>query len=349
MIDWPDLLDAYHIEYVESGKSTSKGNIYVRCPWCGPADQGHHLGIHLGKGRQWKGYGCWKASEHRGASPRRLLAALLGIGLSQAQGILETRGGGSLGGAGAMQERVKAMKGEVNVVTDGYDTKKLRFPPEVRPLEGSGQSKMFIDYLVNERGYTKKEAIELSFRYKLRYAMDGDFAYRIVIPVYDRRNKLVTMVGRTIADKDPKYWVLPFQPNEPGKLSAKGPITDYLYNEYELRGRLEDHALVVCEGPMDAIRVDYFCGPVLDVSATCLFGKVITPQQLDRLALLSEEIEYDTRVLILDRDAEMHAHKLQSKLRPFGFKVAKLPPGPFKDLGEMPKDKLLNFIDEICS
>ena len=54
MFDWISFLDKHGIEYSTRGPSTSRGNVYVHCSFCGQADQGKHLGISL------EGKGVWK-------------------------------------------------------------------------------------------------------------------------------------------------------------------------------------------------------------------------------------------------------------------------------------------------
>lgn len=345
MVDWPTMFDSLGIEYVDTGASTAKGNIYVHCPWCGGLDESFHLGVHLGVGNKWKGYGCWKDKRHRGRNPRRLVAGLLNIGLGQAEQILNSRGGGSLPGSGAIQERVKAMKG----IIEDEKPVKLNFLPEIRPIDKLGQGKIFLEYLTEKRGYRMTEAVQMCFNYRLRYAMSGHFAYRLIIPVYNFNNELVTWTGRSIADKEPKYRTLTAdidKAKEDNLPLAVGPITDYIWNEDKLVKTHFARGLVLCEGPLDAMRVDYFCRD-MGVRATCLFGKVLYDRQYD--ILMSIRNGFKHKVVILDRDAEMYSHRVTSRLQTLGFRTARLPPGRFNDLGAMPWEKVLDFIGATTS
>jgi hypothetical protein len=79
-----DLIAGSGIEVLDKGHSVSKGNFNIKCPFCGAADPGHHMGIRLDNG--W--WGCWRSSDHRGKSPVRLLCALLNKPVWQVRALL---------------------------------------------------------------------------------------------------------------------------------------------------------------------------------------------------------------------------------------------------------------------
>src|ERR1700749_2815452 len=80
MFDWVYFLESRGIEYSDRGPSTSRGNVYIHCVFCGDEDQGRHMGVSI-LGRGW---GCWKNSAHRGIAPTRLIQALLGCSWDEA-------------------------------------------------------------------------------------------------------------------------------------------------------------------------------------------------------------------------------------------------------------------------
>lgn len=336
MIDWPQLLTAHGIEYVDSGPSTAKGNIYVHCPWCGRADQSHHLGISL----HGKGWGCWRNRQHRGKSARRLLSGLLGIGFVQAQALLDS-GSKSLAGNDAILEKVKAMRGD-NILEQRSDDEPLTFPSEFKLIENKAQGRLFVKYLTI-RGYTTKQAVQLCFAYKLRYAMRGAFSYRLVIPIFGERG-LLTWTGRTIApDIEPRYKTLAVDAEkalDDDMPQAKALINECLFGERDLL-RSMGRGLIVTEGPLDALRIDYV-GRRLGVKGTCLFGKSIYDAQIDKLMKIAPY--YGTKLLMLDADASMDVYHMIQYLGPCGFKIAKIP-RPFKDPGEMPLAEIEQFIE----
>jgi len=228
------------------------------------------------------------------------------------------------------------------------DTFKLKFPSEIKPLNNEGQGRLFIAYL-KSRGFDDEEAAEAAFRYKLRYAMRGVFSYRLVIPVYDEY-ELVTWTGRSIVeDEEIRYKTLSKDPTKgalEGMPKALGSITDFLWNEGTiLKGT--GRGLVICEGPIDAIKVDYFCRQSLGVYGTCIFGKGISNQQVSVLHEIAPY--YKHKYLLLDRDAGREKHKLITRLYHWGYRLLDLPKGNFKDPGGMPKDKLVDFIELKCA
>ena len=348
MTDWPTLLRAHGIEFVESGPSTARGNIYTRCFICG-ADGGFHLGIHLGRGRAWRGWGCWKNASHRGRSARRLLGGLLGIGLSQAQALLDARGGASIAPDDEIGRRVADMRGQ-GLLDEPGAGEPLAFPDEIKLIQTTGQGRLFLSYL-DERGWLPADAARVCFRYKLRYAMRGAFSYRLVVPIYsesgDRdklRYDLVTWTGRTISpDVEPRYKTLSTDPEkatEDETPLARAKISDCLFGEDQLFTQM-GRGLVVCEGPLDAIRVDY-AGHRLGVRGTCLFGKALSDVQVDKLHAIAPY--YGTKLLLLDRDATMDAYRMVERLGPSGFRAARLP-RRYKDPGEMSLTAIEDFLE----
>lgn len=337
MLDWKKILTQHGIEFIESGPSTAKGNLYTACPFC-KETSGYHMGISL----FGKGWGCWKRADHRGRSPRRLLAGLLGVGIAQAQALLDGLSGAGLAADYDMTRRVKDMRsGDDDEVTP-YEEEPLEFPPEIRPLTPQGQGHLFTEYL-EERGWLPADAARVAFRYKLRYAMRGAFAYRLVVPVYGECG-LLTWTGRTIApDIEPRYKTLSTDPEkakEDDVPVARENVRDCLFGEADLFTKM-GAGLVVCEGPMDAIRVDY-AGHRLGFRATCLFGKALSDAQVEKLAEVAPY--YGRKLILLDSDATMDAYRLLERLAPYGYSVARLP-RRYKDPGEMPLTAIENFLE----
>jgi hypothetical protein len=326
VIDWPILLRSRGVEFVESGPSTAKGNIYVHCPWCGTADQGHHLGISL-FGRGW---GCWKSERHRGKSAVRLLSALLSISPTQAAAIL---GQSPKGLSGDVMGRVQQMKTTLLTLDDEQD-RKLDFTDEIKPLIDNAAGRLFLSYL-NKRGFFAHDAERLCWRYKLRYALRGHFAYRLIIPIFDEHERLVTWTGRTIASAtEPRYLTLSadLEKSVESKLpQAIAPITDYLLNEPQLfKGT--GSVLSIGEGPLDGLKLD-FALQKLGGKGTCLFGKTLSDAQYDKLVDLAPY--YEHKFIVLDNDASMGAYLMKDRLRRYGYRTLHLG-SAWNDPGEMP-------------
>jgi hypothetical protein len=329
MIDWEPILKSRGVEVVLSGPSTSKGNIYVRCPFCGGADQGHHMGISIHA--EYRGWACWKNKRHRGKSPSRLLAAILAIPEAQAAAILGLRRSAALIPDNGLQAAWdKALGLALGREARSYP----RLPKAIRPLKlHRGFQGKFLDY-IEARGYPG-EGLLVAEYYDIHWAQEGAFTYRIIFLVRDQFDNLITWTGRTIGEQEPRY--LTQSTNPESKLvygdadQAYRPINDYLFQEARLF-RQPKKTLIVCEGAFDAMRVDWAFRRVDgNARATCLWGKAVTASQLDKLATLAGF--YDHKLLMLDPDAAMDNFAIMEELSPFGFKPCYLDEG-WEDPGD---------------
>ena len=325
--DWASFVARYNIDHVSRGPSTASGNLYVHCPWCGAADSGHHMGLSL-RGRGW---GCWKNSQHRGRNPTRLVAALLGVSHAEAARITGVK---SLPGVSAGQ-----MEAMLRQLTEGP----LREPqvPPVMPEEFSSQwesrtARPFVEYML-ERGFTREDTSWLVGHFDLRFALHGDFRYRIVVPVLDRHGHLHTWTGRAVnSDARIKYKTLSTHAVSPP--TALGPPTDVLLDLPRLFEGGD--VLVVAEGPFDAMRLA-LCARGLGIRATCLFGKAVSTKQLGLLAQLRDR--YRRMFVVLDPDAVMDLVQVAPVLLAVGAEV--WPLSGDDDPGEMPAELILEHLN----
>lgn len=322
-INWRSLFDRSGIQYVERSSNISAGEIGVKCPWCGASDPSEHLAVD----ENGKGYVCRRNRSHRGKSPVRLIAALLKVPYEQAQRIVGNRmvtpafAGSALAGV-----KQKLSSSEVIKKPPA-----LLLLPEFRSMNNlrRGSTVIFWDYL-RDRGYSNDEIEWLSDYYNLHFTITGDFAYRLIIPIYNEYGELVNWTGRTVSSSlSPRYRALPeSEAIAPGKmlLGAHKLLTG---------GEL----LVVCEGPMDAFRVSaagYDCG----VFGTCLFGTNISPEQSVLLRELHHR--FDEVVLSVDPDARM---RTAGMLMRAGLKLPNLTvPKGFKDPGELSADQAREWL-----
>lgn len=310
----------------------------MQCPFCGSADKGQHMGISL-RGRGW---GCWRNTRHRGKDPARLLSAVLHVNYSQAAALVE-RGGGHAGTDNDLLTQLNKLRGG----TLEPEPVHFQMPKEIKPLESQRHKlhEIFFQYLMEERGYSHEDTMRLCKRFGLYYCLSGTFAYRLIIPIADLEGRLVTWTGRSVSPTaEPRYLTLSWKAGRMQELGlplAREPITDCLLQEGKLFNE-PTKTLVLCEGPLDAIRVDYACRKQY-VHATCLFGKAVSDRQIDKLATLSEF--YDDCVLLLDSDAELDLLEMSTRLGPLGFRILKLP-GAWKDPGEMPMQEIRQLLEE---
>lgn len=331
--NWQRFLDSRRIEFVTKGASVARGNVAIHCPFCGDADQGHHMGVSL----RGKGWGCWRSTNHRGRRPHRLIQALIGCGYLEAAAIVGD-GDDVLG----QSDGLTSMLAGLGPAERAAEPKGgLTYPEEVRPLQDAGMGRMFIDYLTT-RLYGRAEAQNLARTYDLRYCVRGAFNRRLIVPVVLPQG-LVNWTGRAITSSARlRYRTLSTDPEKAEHddvPQAVMSIERTLWNMADLLNDAEANTLVVCEGPFDAIRCDWL-GYSEGIRATCLFGKNISPEQVELLDILSDY--YERRILLLDRDASLDQLMMQSRLEYLGFEFKTVPRG-FKDPAEFELADLLGL------
>lgn len=322
--NWVSFLRQYHIEYVEEGPSVVRGNIAVRCPFCGSSDPSQHMGIAV-EGDRRGNWGCWRNASHRGKSPVKLIQALIGCGFAEAQRIAGIQAPAEFGSDESM---VGALKSLMGVDQEDKEIEAIEYPKTFRVVSEKGYGRLFFDYLVFQRGYQRDEVAELVERYDLRFCTTGPFAYRLVLPVNMPGVGLVGWTGRSIIkDEDLRYKSLSEKPEtaeKEGMPIAPMNIKDCLFNCERLIKNKKADTLVVVEGPLDALRVDYH-GRAFGVRATCLFSKSISQAQEDWLGALARSFRH--RLVLLDDDASTDAFSLYARLERYGFNYKTLDHG----------------------
>lgn len=326
LFDWRAFLEENNVEH---RLHLGRGWAEIRCPFCGDADRGMHLGVRLDPASP--GWSCWKDYSHRGRRPEKLLQALTGCSRVEAAGIVVRQG--------LEQPQFTPETGLGTPQTgEGVHSQRpppngLVWPPEMRLLEGA-YVMPFLRYLV-DRGFSEPQRVVSEYR--LRGCVAGPFQWRLIIPVFDAVGNLLTWTGRSIKSGiTPKYRSLSHRPY-PNQPQAVLNIKEVIYNLQFLRGG--GRVLVITEGPLDAIKVDHSCY-ARGVRATCLFGKVASPQQL--AALSAAAPAFDRVVVLLDADALSDAWRLADELRSVcrtPVDVGALPAG-VKDPGELDEDQL---------
>ena len=307
-MDWVALLEDNHIPYVTSGPNTKRGEVSIKCPWCGPDDPSEHLGIKL-EGEVW---GCHRNQAHRGKSPTKLIVALLGCAVSEAYLILELYDRPD-------PDALISLEAEKEPPVKPIEAIKL--PPEARPIPSQGR---FFDY-IRSRGFDNPDAVSLY--YNLHCCTTGRWKDRIIIPVYNENLDLIAWTARAINRpvSAPRY------------LTTEGNvIKTTLYNLHNLVG---GQILFITEGPLDAIKVDWNV-VAEDCGATAVFGTSITP---DQISLLSEASKrYKKTVILLDADAIESAFNLQEWLT--NSVIGQLPDG-IKDPGDLSKSQVKALVN----
>ena len=274
-MDWITFVQDHHIDYVTRGPNTKKGEISIQCPWCGSEDPSQHLGINL----THDAWGCHRNPTHRGKSATYLIRALLGCSQSQALLVVRQYGAADPETLDQALQALSATPEAPEAVVEA-----LVMPPDFRLIKNNENSGRFIRYM-HHRGFENPEKVGRI--YGLRFCTTGRWKDRIIFPVH-QRGKLVAWTGRAISNPI----------NAPRYLSTGDAIKTALFNEDEIF--LGGNVLFITEGPMDAIKVDYFCRKYMS-SATCVFGTSITIDQISILKQVSKKFKHT--VLLLDPEA----------------------------------------------
>lgn len=296
-----EFLAKYHIPYVDHGVNVKRGEVNIRCPYC-IDDPSMHLGID----DERLLFSCWRNSAHRGRL-HKLIMTLAKCSFTVACEILgqnslwydKSQFDNFMADPEAFFKDVE----EVKVLEDKYP-----FRNDVDKMP-----RKFSDYLIN-RGFFSKHISRLFEDYFLMYCTEGRYAQRIIVPI-SIRDEYITFTARAIND-GVRYLTLS------EKDGAVDSIKETLFNFDDSEG----HTLFVCEGPFDALKLDFY-GKKLGGRATCLFGKNIKPQQALLLDEMSER--FDKIVLLLDATEFSTSLQIQRQLsfikRP--IEVGELPSG----------------------
>jgi hypothetical protein len=334
MFDWTRFLRQHHIEFIERGGSTTRNNVNIRCPMCADSDKGFHLGISL-KGKGWN---CWRNVQHRGRSRSRLIQLLLKCSEQTARELAGTASVDLPVDVDLGQQMRSALYPDEAPRSHGP----LRLLSEFKPLVQDGfLAKPFWFYL-RERGYRDKQIEWLCQSYQLHYATRGPFSYRIIIPIYDRRGKLMTWVARSIRPQEEvRYKALSVEPVRELPAALAAPYQMLL--GLPLLWRCPDsRVLVVCEGPFDALWITTY-GRSFGVYGTCLFGLNLSEAQQYQLSDLQERFERE--VLLLDSEASFQAFRLSQSGN--DLRVIRLSEN-VKDPAELPSSEVISLCSRLA-
>jgi hypothetical protein len=280
--DWLKFCTQHHIPFVTSGPNTARGGISIQCPWCGQSDPSQHMGLSQDtKNPVW---GCLRNPQHRGRDPRRLVQILLRCSYQQALSIVKEHNV-------TVPDEFDTLTSTAQTSTQPKPITELSFPKEFRRFnvpENSRYAGRFLDYIA-QRGFGDN-AREVCEKYGLRYALTGDQAWRIIIPIYDADGRLKNWTGRAIgANVTLRY--------KNAVDSGKG----LLFNEAHVRSLpFRPRSLFVVEGPWDCMKVDFY-GHQFYCAAVAILGTSITEEQLARIALLGSVV--DQLIILMDPEA----------------------------------------------
>jgi len=294
VIDWERLLKEQRVPFIESGANVKRGEIAIRCPFCGSADPSMHMGLNLENG--W--WSCWRnRSQHSGKSPLRLIMKLLRVPYSQARQIA------GFGDDYIDPEGFDALAAKL-MHRDGTEGRPeqtrrrvLDLDPGFRVIEPNGRTRLHYEYLVDQRGFDAEgDVAKLGSQYGICAGVSGVWASRIIIPYYQDED-LVTWTGRAIAPATVRYRDL--ERNE-----SILPPKETLFNHDAMLppAVAQKRILVLVEGPFDALKLDFY-GRSHGIRAVALSTNAISDAQA--FLLNAAATNFQRVIVMMDNATEL--------------------------------------------
>lgn len=322
MFNWQSFLDSHNIGYVDRGRNVSKGNLALKCPFCGD-DPSEHMNVSL----QGFGYACWRDAQHRGRNNATLVQALLKCSWSEANQIVS---GDAVEAPTdiAFSDRIASLMNPRGIPIRGF-----QIPSNWRPLiSGAGPARSTILEYIKKRGYSTNEVLQLAKRYNIHYCIsESRWKNRVLLPIYDARGQLVNCTGRAISENNTVRYRSLETASVPVRLSG------CLFDLQTLARVKRGNVLLVNEGPFDVMRMNWI-GEPLGIHSTCVFTQNVSEEQASILEGLA--FKFEKTYVMFDNGAELQSLRAQYQL---GFRRSLLPPG-VKDPGQLSPTQAL----EIC-
>lgn len=316
-VDWRRLLDDIRVPWRDRGANCSRNNINIRCPWCSN-DPSEHLRISETR----EAFFCLREPrQHSGANFRWLLRGLH-VSSTEAELLLQ-----KYSHQGYQPAAPEPEPEPLSAIQMRWD----RFVP-------ADSSESMLEY-VRRRGFPNPR--DTITRYGLRWAPEGTWAQRLLIPFTDftDRAQVLAWTGRAIREGlRPRYKAME---SLTGGTPLFAPDLDYESKQ----------VLVVMEGPMDALALSDSLrrsphGAHIGVAA--MAGKQLTAGKLLAVRALAAHCS----TLLLAADADVSVVSANSMLTDLAFasktqynRRARLPEG-YKDPAEIPTEERLPWILE---
>ncbi len=303
-IDWHGLLGHLRIEWQDRGANTSRGNVNIHCPWCAERDPSHHLSIS----EEREAYYCYRDRRHRGRSFLYLLNAL---------GVDRVNGVHLLSEYHASRRILKVEKPKESNLQAAWNQ-----------FINAHERQSILDYL-EAREFINPA--RLCRRYDLRYAENGLWAQRLLIPLHDE-GQVVSWTGRAIRPGlEPRYRM------------AKNDNPGLVYCP-----RTPQETVLIVEGPIDALKIAAAMEGT-GISSIALITNSINGGKALRIQQIAESC---SRVyVVLDRGMEaFHARTIAAALALPGKQryISRLElPSGVKDPGEMSIEGVRTWLKQI--
>lgn len=322
------------VDFITRGTNVKKGEINISCPFCNASsnpDPSYHLGVAPETG-YWS---CWRNRKHRGKKLHRLLMKLLRISYKEACDILGEKIDWIREGSFEIFEDnfdINNLFGEQDVEEIGD----LEFDKDFRRFGNYMSERPFLRYLEKGRGFHRTHVMEVIEAYDFYFCISGKWQDRLILPVR-LDGKLMTWTGRHLQpNAELRYRSLS------EKEGALMSIKDLVFNYDELVNS-GGKTLFVCEGPFDAIKLDFYARD-LDCRSTALFSKALRLPQSYLLSDLSNV--FDKIVILLDAE-ELEATLMSDATLAFlhdQVDLGELPAG-FHDPGELTSTAVYQLVE----
>lgn len=280
-VDWRRLLTEERVAFIERGPNVKRGEINIRCPFCGSADPSYHMGLNLENG--W--WSCWRNKRsHSGKSPVRLLMALLRVPFWKAREIaglnndyIDPEGFSAIAAQVLGFDRLDKPK--------AAEARSLHFPQTFEPLQNTPRHRLHWRYLEQDRNFGPWVDF-LAELYDIQVGAE-EWSGRVVLP-YHIDGALVAWTGRAIGRSSLRYRDLDVD-------ECLVPIKHTLYNYDAIPAG--GKALVIVEGPMDALKIDLF-GRSVGVRAVALSTNSLSDEQV--YMLFEADDRFEQKLVMMD-------------------------------------------------
>jgi hypothetical protein len=253
------------------------------------------MGLDLNSGA----WGCWRNSSHRGRSPVALVAQLLNISKTQAAKIVSANGETVSYDEDDYADAVrKLLQPDDEVLVSAPE---LSWPEASEPFSSTlPRHKTYQDYLL-ARGLSAGLLQRLGEPgYGCRVCQDSEWKLRLLMPLFNERGGLVGWTGRAVTSSALRY-----------KMHPPGGGKPSLFNLPALLER-KPKTIVLVEGPMDAVAVDWACRGMDGVVAIASLSTSLTSEQV---SILARVVQGSSRLLILyDAGATVQAATVADSL-----------------------------------
>ena len=305
--DWRGIFNALHVPWRDRGKNTSRNHTNVNCPYCRD-DEGFHLAVS----EDQDAYYCRRRPQHAG---RNVTAFLIKLGAARTQAI-------TLLNAYRRETRDVEAPAKIELQLSVIEAKWQSFEP-------ASQSQRCLDYLYEERGFDDPATV--CDRYDLRYAAEGRWAMRLLLPIKDG-DQLLSWTGRALRSTlEPKYYVLP------------GSLDSLIYAPRPSRNHM-----VAVEGPLDALK-GAAATEQLDVSFIGLLGKNLNNDRLFRIRHASStaqnfSLSLDNSDDVVISDVYRSVNELAGVLAKCYVSRLRIP-SPHKDVADMSFAEIRDWVN----